>query len=63
MTTELICAAPNGFVLIRLLRSLGLEGFSLFMVALALSALIVLSSYEIGKHGLNRKYTKKSGDK
>jgi hypothetical protein len=48
-------AASPGRGIVQLLESLGLQGFPLFLAALAVSALILGASYLIAIRGLNSK--------
>ncbi len=48
-------ATPSGRGIVRLLESLGLHGFPLFLAALAVSAVILGVSYLIASRGLNSK--------
>jgi hypothetical protein len=54
--TCIFSVAPSpGKEIVKLLESLGLQGFPLFLAALAISILIVGASYLIARWGLNRK--------
>ena len=51
---HILAASPGGWI-VQLLESLGLHGFPLFLVALAISALILGLSYFIATGRLNPK--------